>query len=275
MYGKQDFHSNLRKTISYFCKENYSELKNFYDTVEIRRNIYIDLKEYIDSINIDKAWATGLDITVSSFLFDINIAVYKNTQDFSGIEYIHLFTYEDRNLSKPLMILINENFNHFKLIYPNKNKTDNLNDINIEDKNIKDKYNNICNKKERAFNINKESYKEDINLSDIDNINNIILSSNEKFLEATNNLENNIANNNKGSNKDDAIINKNFYCNIIILILIILINHENYYKIKKILEILNQNTINKQNIQLIMNKTNKIIYNDHISNKLKFLKFNY
>ena len=65
--GKEEYHSNLRNAISYFSKENHSDISLFYDTVKIRKNIFIDLKEYIDSIKIYKTCATGLNIRVSKF----------------------------------------------------------------------------------------------------------------------------------------------------------------------------------------------------------------
>jgi hypothetical protein len=115
-YGKDDFHSNLRKAIPY--KENYSNITTFYYIVEIRRNIFRDLKKNIYLNKTDKTWATGLDIIICSFLYAINIAICKNSTVFKSIDYIYLFIYEENTLSSPLMILINENFNHCKLINP-------------------------------------------------------------------------------------------------------------------------------------------------------------
>ena len=76
LYGIEDYHSNLRQIIAFFCKEKYLIIKNFFDTVEIRKDKYIDLEKYIDLIAIDKTWATELDITMSSLIYSINIAIY-------------------------------------------------------------------------------------------------------------------------------------------------------------------------------------------------------
>ena len=97
---------------SFFLKK-ILDYKNFFDTVEIRNDKYIDLKEYIDLIVTDKKWATELDITISSLIYFINIAIYQYSKNFKRIDYIHLFTYEDNLLKRPLMILINGNYNHF------------------------------------------------------------------------------------------------------------------------------------------------------------------
>lgn len=81
----------------------------------------------MDLIKIDKAWTTGLDITISCFFYVI-LTVYKNLKDLKSIEYIYLFNYKDNILTKPLMILINENFNHVKMRYPKQTIKENLNE---------------------------------------------------------------------------------------------------------------------------------------------------
>ena len=112
-------------------------------------------------------WTTNIDITVTSYLYNINIAIYFMGGNEKQLEYVHLFSYGEQNYTEPLLILLNENFNHFNIIYDineiganniNINQTEN----NPEDKNVKHKKNAVkdlkltLNDKLKEKNENKE-----------------------------------------------------------------------------------------------------------------------
>ena len=65
-----------------------------------------------------QTWAVDLDITVASFLFGINIAIYKFNNNRNYIHFLNTFSYENNSSKNPLMLLLNENLNHFDLIMP-------------------------------------------------------------------------------------------------------------------------------------------------------------
>ena len=67
-------------------------------------------------INTEGNCATNIDISVTSYLYDINIAIYL-ADDEDNLKYAHMFSYEEQNYLKPLLLLVNENFNHFNIIY--------------------------------------------------------------------------------------------------------------------------------------------------------------
>ena len=85
-------------------------------------------------INTEGNWATNIDISVTSYLYDINIAIYL-ADDEDNLKYAHMFSYEEQNYLKPLLLLVNENFNHFNIIYDieefEDNDLQNTNEIKI------------------------------------------------------------------------------------------------------------------------------------------------
>ena len=50
-------------------------------------------------------------------IYNINIAIYQTIEKDNNLKYIHMFSYEDDVFSQPLLILQNENFNHFNIVY--------------------------------------------------------------------------------------------------------------------------------------------------------------
>jgi len=66
----------------------------------------------------DRAWATDIDITISTYLFGINIAVYGHSDDENNLENNHSYIYQQNASHNPVMILIKETPNHFDLLYP-------------------------------------------------------------------------------------------------------------------------------------------------------------
>jgi len=86
-----------------------------------------------------KDLSTDIDMIIYSYIFGINIAIYKYVNDVTDIEYIHSLIYDENNLNNPLMMLaftipgesniisnkenkslINEKLAKFNLIYPKK-----------------------------------------------------------------------------------------------------------------------------------------------------------
>ena len=117
LYGNKKQHGEIRSTISNVCKGNLEELCQFQEFVEIRKDEYVKTREYINNmINTEGNWATNIDISVTSYLYDINIAIYL-ADDEDNLKYAHMFSYEEQNYLKPLLLLVNENFNHFNIIY--------------------------------------------------------------------------------------------------------------------------------------------------------------
>ena len=62
-------------------------------------------------------WATNIDISVTAYIYNINIAIYLKNEDDEDLRYAHLYSYEENNYKNPLLLLLNENFNHFNILY--------------------------------------------------------------------------------------------------------------------------------------------------------------
>ena len=121
LYGTIDYHREIRDIISNVCKANLEELCNFQETVEIRKDKYILTRNYIDMISDEGNWATNIDISVTAYIYNINIAIYLKNEDDEDLRYAHLYSYEENNYKNPLLLLLNENFNHFNILYDFKN----------------------------------------------------------------------------------------------------------------------------------------------------------
>ena len=119
IYGKVEFQDCLRKAMAVFCNENAKEICNFQKSVQIHNGQNINTLDYINSMKELNIWATDLDILISSFVFRLNIAIYKYSEDNTNIEFVNSFIYED-NLNIPFMVLVNENLAHYNLIYPKR-----------------------------------------------------------------------------------------------------------------------------------------------------------
>ena len=52
-------------------------------------------------------WATNIDISVSAYIYNINIAVYFKDEHDEDLRYAHIFSYEDNNYKNPLLLLQN------------------------------------------------------------------------------------------------------------------------------------------------------------------------
>ena len=117
LYGTIDYHREIRNTISNVCKANLEEICDFQETVEIRKDKYILTRNYIDMISDEGNWATNIDISVTAYIYNINIAIYLKNEDDEDLRYAHLYSYEENNYKNPLLLLLNENFNHFNILY--------------------------------------------------------------------------------------------------------------------------------------------------------------
>ena len=73
-------------------------------------------------------WATSIDISVTAYIYNINIAIYLKNADDEDLRYAHIFSYEDNNYKNLLLLLQNENFNHFNILY-DCDEYDDSNDI--------------------------------------------------------------------------------------------------------------------------------------------------
>ena len=109
LYGTVKYHDEIRETISKICIENIDELSEFQEYVEIRKDKYISTREYIYMISNEGNWETNIDITVTSYLYNINIAIYFMGDNEKQLEYVHSFSYGEQNYTEPLLILLNEN----------------------------------------------------------------------------------------------------------------------------------------------------------------------
>lgn len=124
LYGKFEYDERLRKGVVTFCKDNIDEIYNYKNKVELDNGDSIDTKEYINEIEKEN---TDVDIMVSCYMFDINV-VFKYSNNKNSIQCTDCFLYED-NYNSPTMALLNENFNHFNLLYPYIAKNNIINEM--------------------------------------------------------------------------------------------------------------------------------------------------
>lgn len=121
LYDKMDYHESLQKTIFNIWDENKDEIDKF------KKN------ELIKNLPNDKY----IDILLSSFLFCLNISIYKYSNDKLNLENLYSFIYEENienSLNKPLMVLIYEGSEHFDLVSSKKLLDEHNNIIKNKDK---------------------------------------------------------------------------------------------------------------------------------------------
>ena len=137
LYGKTDYFDKLKKTVSIFCKDNIEEIYNIQNQVEIKAGSFINTKEYINNMDKNNDFANDIDITISSYLFAINIVIYIFTNDKINLQYLNSYIYEEKKLDYPLMAMVyDKDSDHFNLVYStnepidnNCNKEENKNEI--------------------------------------------------------------------------------------------------------------------------------------------------
>ena len=144
LYGRIDYFDVLRKAVITFCKKNKEEIIEFRKEVEIRNGVFIETKEYIDSMEKNINWSSDIEITICSYLFCVNIAIYSYCNDGMNYEYVNSYLYDENNLNYPLMIMSNEKLDHFHLIYPK---------VEMEENNIIAKYLDLNNNDEEVTKI--------------------------------------------------------------------------------------------------------------------------
>ena len=76
-------------TIYNVCKANIEELSDFQEDVEIRKDKYILAKDYIDMICDEGNWAANIDISLTAFIYNINIAIHLKNADDEDLRYDH------------------------------------------------------------------------------------------------------------------------------------------------------------------------------------------
>ena len=89
------YHREVRNTISNVCKANIEVLSDFQAEVEIRKDKYILTRNYIDMISDDGNWATNIDISITAYIYNINIAIYLKNEDDEDLRYAHIYSYEE------------------------------------------------------------------------------------------------------------------------------------------------------------------------------------
>ena len=189
LYDTDQKHKELRNIIYEFCNSNKKIIAEFQPQVEIRNDTFINTLDYIQNICNNKFWATDIELAISSFIFGINIAVYKS-KDSNNLQYLHSFINNENN-KIPLMVLWNENLNHFNII---KYKD--------SDKNFSNSNNKISN----DSNVKKTSkifkFKRTVNTDNIHNFK-------DNFIKDTN-TNNEIES--KKENKNEKMLNNNDIC---------------------------------------------------------------
>ena len=128
LYCKTEYDDRLRRGVITFCKTNISDISNYINKVEAYNYGFINTIDYINDMDKKSIWAPDIDFLISSFIFGLNIGIYKYTDDKQNIEYTNSFIYEDNNLGNPTMILIKDNTNHYNLIYPYSSGNNDMNE---------------------------------------------------------------------------------------------------------------------------------------------------
>ena len=107
LYGKETYYHTLRKLVMTFCKNNISELTDFKKEVEIRNGVFMNTKQYIDNMEKNIYWSNDIEVTISSYLFCMNISIYLFSNDRANFEYVYSYIFDENNINNPLMILVN------------------------------------------------------------------------------------------------------------------------------------------------------------------------
>jgi len=117
LYGKKDYCETLKQAVTSFCQKNIEEINNFKSEIKIKNDVSMSTKDYINQMEKNVNFSNDIDMTISSFLFSINIAIYKYSEDRNNLEYKFSYLYELNNSEHPMMILVVEN-EHFNIVYP-------------------------------------------------------------------------------------------------------------------------------------------------------------
>ena len=96
LFDTDNYYNELRKSVSKYYKENKEIINEFQNEVEIRKNVFIKTLDYIELIGEDKNWANDIELSIASFLFNINMAIYQNFDNDNFIEFLYIYEYELR-----------------------------------------------------------------------------------------------------------------------------------------------------------------------------------
>ena len=118
LYGTMDHYLILKKEVTGFCQDNINEIFNMQNEIEIREGVFLNTKDYIKGMDSHTYIAPDIDLTISSYLYDINIAIYVDSLNESVYDNFHSYIYEEEASNNPLMILHNQNHEHYDLLYP-------------------------------------------------------------------------------------------------------------------------------------------------------------
>ena len=144
LYARYDDYDRLRKGVTVYCKNNINNINNIINKVEIEEGNYMNTRDYINTMENNTVFITDIELMISSLIFGINIATYRYINDRNNMEFINSFIYEENNLDNPSMILINDNINHYNLIFPKKEtKRNNIKDNNQSNNNNSNDPNNF------------------------------------------------------------------------------------------------------------------------------------
>ena len=128
LYCKIEYDDKIKKTISTFCKENINEINNYEKKAILQNGEIMNTIDYINNMDKSDNWAPNIDIMISCHVFEMNIGVYKFSDDKNNLEYINAFIYKGNNVNYPTMILLNDSSNHFNFIYPYISRNNMIND---------------------------------------------------------------------------------------------------------------------------------------------------
>ena len=146
LYGNQYMHKNIRMRIYNEALSRLNVIPNV--IIETERGNY-RIHEYIHTIKEDGNYGGDLELSIAYDIFNINIAQYllekdenNNIINLKFIKYIN----DDNSERKNLLLLINENRDHFMVGYYNNTKLDlnfNPSIINGNEKKILNETKNI------------------------------------------------------------------------------------------------------------------------------------
>ena len=118
LYCKTEYDEKLRDGVLRFCKDNNIKISNYLNQVKTQNDELINTVDYINNVNKNNDWSEDIELTICSFVFEMNIAIYKYTEDRKKLQFIKSYIFEENNINNPTMIVINDKTNHYNMIYP-------------------------------------------------------------------------------------------------------------------------------------------------------------
>ena len=115
LYCKTEYDDKLRGGVLRFCKDNINEISNYQNKVKIQNEKLINTVDYINNIDKSNDWAEDIELMITSFIFELNIAIYHYSEDKKNLNYVKAYIYEYNTINNPSMILINDTLNHYNM----------------------------------------------------------------------------------------------------------------------------------------------------------------